>query len=145
MRIPVGAFRRGGCALLIGMVFTSIGCLLHGCGARRPSGCAIGFAAVSGAFWVSGRLPFDGGLFLCSFAAYGVGRWILDPNFPKPSPARISRIQPQTKQSTAGRHRNVWAGKQATIVTGQQFLFGGLIFAADRRHQGNGRPSAERR
>ena len=41
---------------------------------------------LSGVFWVSGRLPLDGGLFLCSFAAYGVGRWIPDPNFPKPGP-----------------------------------------------------------
>jgi phosphatidylglycerol:prolipoprotein diacylglycerol transferase len=90
-------------ALLIGMVFTRAGCLLHGCCAGRPSENFLAFrlpgargvwrrrlpaqlfeaglavVVLLGSIQVASRLRFDGGLFLSALAAYAAGRWMLEP------------------------------------------------------------------
>jgi phosphatidylglycerol---prolipoprotein diacylglyceryl transferase len=90
-------------ALLIGMIFTRIGCLLAGCCAGRPSDSFIAFylpdaggiwqrrlpaqafeaglaaALLLGSTRLSARLPFTGSLFLFALAGYGGGRWMLEP------------------------------------------------------------------
>ncbi len=101
--IPLGGFWDAATiTILIGMIFTKIGCLLNGCCAGRPTRGSLGLylpdargvwcqrlpsqlleaglAALlllgSAAVW--NRLPFDGALFLYALAAYGVGRWGLE-------------------------------------------------------------------
>jgi phosphatidylglycerol---prolipoprotein diacylglyceryl transferase len=88
--------------LLVGMMFTKVGCLLNGCCAGRPTTgrlamylpnlqgfwrCRVpaqlleaGLAAMIlvGLLSLWNRLPFDGALFLCALAAYAVGRWWLE-------------------------------------------------------------------
>jgi phosphatidylglycerol---prolipoprotein diacylglyceryl transferase len=88
--------------MLVGMIFTKVGCLLNGCCAGRPTGGRIALylpngrgvwcnrlpaqlmeaslagLLLFGAVMAWDRLPFDGALFLSASAAYGVGRWGLE-------------------------------------------------------------------
>ncbi len=103
MRLPLGAFWDAvAIALLVGMIFTRIGCALQGCCAGRLSQSWLAFRMpdVSG-IWRR-RLPFPlleaavatvtlalctrylgnssgGFLFLGSLAMYASGRWLLEP------------------------------------------------------------------
>jgi prolipoprotein diacylglyceryltransferase len=97
--LSVGAFWDAATfTILIGMIFTRVGCLLNGCCAGRPAdgpfalylpnihgvwcrrlptqlleaGLAVVLLAGSVILW--NRLPFDGALFVANLAAYGVGR-----------------------------------------------------------------------
>ena len=101
--IPLGAFWDvATITILVGMVFTKVGCLLNGCCAGHPTEGRIalylpnaqgvrcrrvpsqlleaGLAALLllGSVEVWNRLPFDGALFLSVLAAYGAGRWGLE-------------------------------------------------------------------
>jgi phosphatidylglycerol:prolipoprotein diacylglycerol transferase len=101
--IPVGLFWDAATVtMLVGMIFTKVGCMLNGCCAGLPterrSGLCLpnirgvwcrrvptqfleaGLAAillfVATAF--GNRLPFDGALFLSCLAGYAIGRWMLE-------------------------------------------------------------------
>jgi phosphatidylglycerol:prolipoprotein diacylglycerol transferase len=101
--ISVGAFWDATTlTLLIGMIFTRVGCLLNGCCAGRPAhgplalylpnvngvwcrrlpsqlfeaGLAVVLLLGSVLAW--DRLPFDGALFLGNVAAYALARWGLE-------------------------------------------------------------------
>jgi phosphatidylglycerol---prolipoprotein diacylglyceryl transferase len=103
MGIPLGAFwDAASITMLIGMIFTKVGCFLNGCCAGRPSASRMalylpnhrgiwcrrvptqlleaGLAAIillsQVAIW--NRLPFDGALFLYTVTIYAVGRWGLE-------------------------------------------------------------------
>jgi prolipoprotein diacylglyceryltransferase len=101
--IPFGGFwDAAAIAMLIGMTFTKIGCLLNGCCAGRPSDGALALylpnvrgiwcrrqptqlveAALAvllllGALAVWESAPFDGAVFLAVIAAYGIARWLLE-------------------------------------------------------------------
>ena len=100
---PLAFWDAASIALLIGMVFTRAGCLLHGCCAGRPSESFLAFrlpgargvwrrrlpaqlfeaglagVVLLGSVQVASRLRFDGALFLCALAAYAAGRWMLEP------------------------------------------------------------------
>ena len=101
--IPLGAFWDvATITILVGMVFTKVGCLLNGCCAGHPTEGRLalylpnaqgvrcrrvpsqlleaGLAALLllGSVEVWNRLPFDGALFLSALAAYGAGRWGLE-------------------------------------------------------------------
>lgn len=101
--LPFGAFWDiGAITLLIGMIFTRIGCLMNGCCAGRPSGmwCSLYLPNRRGvwakriptqlleATWASillssavsvwPQLPFRGALFLFVTAGYGCGRILLE-------------------------------------------------------------------
>jgi phosphatidylglycerol---prolipoprotein diacylglyceryl transferase len=103
LTIPVGAFWDAATiTILVGMVFTKVGCLLNGCCAGRPTESRIGmrlpnvngiwcrrvpsqiletaFAIllllVALAFWK--RLPFPGAVFLLCLFSYAAGRWVLE-------------------------------------------------------------------
>ncbi len=103
LAIPFGAFWDVAMVtILIGMIFTRVGCFMNGCCAGRPSdgpftlnlpdvhgvwqrripaqvlegGLAVALLTASLLAW--GRLPFDGALFLANVAAYGVGRWWIE-------------------------------------------------------------------
>jgi prolipoprotein diacylglyceryltransferase len=89
-------------AILVGMVFTKLGCLLNGCCAGQPSDgvlalylpnvhgvwrrrqptqlaeSALGAVLLLGAVVVWERMP-AGGVALAVIAAYGVARWGLEP------------------------------------------------------------------
>ena len=96
--LPLGVFwDTATITLLVGMVFTKIGCLLNGCCAGRPSGswlalnlpntsgvwcprvpsqlleCALAVGLLSGAMFWKER-PFDGALFLTAVAIYAAAR-----------------------------------------------------------------------
>ncbi|MCW5979797.1 MAG: prolipoprotein diacylglyceryl transferase [Bryobacteraceae bacterium] len=83
--LPLGAFwDAAAVCLLVGMIFTKIGCLLNGCCAGRSRfplqllEAGLAASILCGALAVSDRLPFDGALFLAALAAYGAGRFILE-------------------------------------------------------------------
>jgi phosphatidylglycerol:prolipoprotein diacylglycerol transferase len=102
LRISVGAFwDAGSITLLIGLIFTRVGCLLNGCCGGKPTSgpLAIYLPNIKGiwarrvptqlleASWATlillglvglwNRLPFGGGLFLYTVAAYSLGRcWL---------------------------------------------------------------------
>jgi phosphatidylglycerol---prolipoprotein diacylglyceryl transferase len=103
LRVPVVAFWDAATlTMLIGMIFTKVGCFLNGCCAGRPSDgpvalylpnhqeiwrrripaqlleAALAAVLLLGAVVVWNRLPFDGALFLFAVAAYGTGRWGLE-------------------------------------------------------------------
>jgi phosphatidylglycerol---prolipoprotein diacylglyceryl transferase len=105
LTIPVGAFWDAATiTILVGMIFTKVGCLLNGCCAGRPSQSRMGmrlpnehgvwsrrvpsqileaaFAMilllVALALW--NRLPFPGGGFLFGLLSYAAGRWVLEPS-----------------------------------------------------------------
>jgi phosphatidylglycerol---prolipoprotein diacylglyceryl transferase len=101
--IPFGAFwDAGGITIMVGMVFTRVGCFMNGCCAGRPSSSwlALSLPNVRGvwirrfptqlleAAWaatllVTGvalwpRLPFDGALFLFIASGYALGRLVME-------------------------------------------------------------------
>jgi prolipoprotein diacylglyceryltransferase len=89
--------------ILVGMIFTRVGCLMHGCCAGRATGAVVGFTLpdhravrarriptqlleagwavvlLAGAILAWPRLPATGELFLLSLAAYALGRFALQP------------------------------------------------------------------
>lgn len=102
--IPFGAFWDvATLTILVGMAFTKVGCLLHGCCSGRPTrgwlalrlpdargvvcprvpsqlleaGLALALIGVSVLVW--GRRPFPGAVFLLALMGYGAGRFALEP------------------------------------------------------------------
>lgn len=96
--LPMGAFWDAATiTLLVGMIFTKIGCLLNGCCAGRPTStwfsmnlpnangawtrrvptqlleCALALILFVGSIYWTAR-PFDGALFLVALAIYGAAR-----------------------------------------------------------------------
>jgi phosphatidylglycerol:prolipoprotein diacylglycerol transferase len=111
--VPFGGFwDTAGIAILVGMTFTRVGCLLNGCCAGRPTrtwagvnlpdsagvrlrrfptqlleaGWAGVLLAAAVAVWR--RLPFPGALFLCVAGGYGAGRLVLESLRDRPAGAR---------------------------------------------------------
>jgi phosphatidylglycerol---prolipoprotein diacylglyceryl transferase len=103
LQVPFGAFWDVATfTILIGMVFTRVGCVLNGCCAGRPSSSRFalylpncrgiwerrlptqlmegGWAVLllGGAATTWNRMPFAGALFLSVVGAYGAGRLVLE-------------------------------------------------------------------
>jgi phosphatidylglycerol:prolipoprotein diacylglycerol transferase len=88
--------------MLVGMIFTRVGCLLHGCCSGRPTMSRFGLRVsdadghverrvptqlleaisasliLAGAIVVSRRVAFPGSVFLFSLGGYGLARLVLD-------------------------------------------------------------------
>jgi prolipoprotein diacylglyceryltransferase len=103
MSIPIGAFWDAATVtILVGMIFTKIGCLLNGCCAGRATESRIGMRLpnvygiwrrrvpsqiLESAFaillllaslFLWNRLPFPGAVFLICLASYATARWVLE-------------------------------------------------------------------
>jgi len=100
--LPFGAFWDiGGITILVGMIFTRVGCLLNGCCAGRPSRrwglnlpnlrgtwekrlatqcleAAWALALLVSAIWMWPLRPFPGALFLFIVAGYAFGRLFME-------------------------------------------------------------------
>jgi phosphatidylglycerol:prolipoprotein diacylglycerol transferase len=102
MGLPVAEFWDAAMfAILVGMIFTRFGCLLNGCCSGRPSNswfvlnladhrgvherrvptqlleAAWATILLTAAFFMRGREPFVGAIFVSAVIAYGVGRYFL--------------------------------------------------------------------
>ena len=111
--IPFGAFWDVATfTILVGMLFTRVGCLLNGCCAGRatsscwgvflpdhrgvwarriptqPMEAAWTLALLAGALWAWARLPFEGALFLYLLGGYGLGRMALESGRESTAPGR---------------------------------------------------------
>jgi prolipoprotein diacylglyceryltransferase len=85
LNVPFGTYWDAAVfALLVGTIFTRVGCLLNGCcrGTRRiPTSvleAALACVLLAGAFALHGRVSVEGALFLGALAAYAIGRLALD-------------------------------------------------------------------
>lgn len=85
LEIPFGLYWDAALfTLLIGMAFTRVGCLLHGCcrGTDRvPTSvleAALACVLLAVAVALHGKAPFAGALFVSALAAYATGRFALD-------------------------------------------------------------------
>ncbi len=103
LALPLGAFWDAATvAILTGMIFARIGCLLNGCCAGRPDSgrlslnlpnlrgvwcrrvptqlleAALAATLLGASIAFKDRLPFDGALFICVLAAYSAVRWWLE-------------------------------------------------------------------
>jgi prolipoprotein diacylglyceryltransferase len=102
--LPFGAFWDATTPMMLtGLLFTRVGCLLHGCCCGRPSTARwavvlrdhagnrqrrvptqllemlIALVLIAATLPLLGAPPFPGGVFLMVVAAYGVTRLVLDP------------------------------------------------------------------
>lgn len=103
LQLPFGAFwDMATFTILIGMIFTRIGCLLNGCCGGRPTEGRLGLylpdhrgiwkrriptqlleagwasLLLVGAIGLWSRLPFPGALFLYCLTGYGIGRLVFE-------------------------------------------------------------------
>ncbi len=103
LMLPFGKFWDAGTfTMLVGMIFTRIGCLLNGCCSGRPTAgwlgleladhrgvtrrriptqiLEMGLAVIllGAALAARGRAPFEGAIFCSSVAAYGATRFVLE-------------------------------------------------------------------
>jgi phosphatidylglycerol:prolipoprotein diacylglycerol transferase len=103
LRLPLGAFwDAASVTMLIGMIFTKVGCLLNGCCAGRPTTAPMGLylpnfrgiwyrrvptqlleaglaaMILLGLMGLWSRPSFAGALFCCTLATYAAGRWWLE-------------------------------------------------------------------
>jgi len=103
LSIPIAAFWDAATiTILVGMIFTKIGCLLNGCCAGRAtnsrfalrlpninglwqpripsqlieSALAVALLLIALVAW--GRVPFNGGVFLLCLTSYAISRWVLE-------------------------------------------------------------------
>jgi len=102
--IPIAAFWDAAIVtIVIGMIFTKLGCLLNGCCAGRPAAgvfamylpnvrgvwcrrrptqlveAGLAIALLLGALAMWDRSPFDGAVLLAVVTTYGLARWSLEP------------------------------------------------------------------
>jgi phosphatidylglycerol:prolipoprotein diacylglycerol transferase len=108
--------------MLVGMIFTRVGCLLNGCCAGRPTEGRFGLRLPDAAGHVERRLPtplleatsaclllvgaivisrrdtFPGAVFLFALGGYGLARLVLDPTRAQ----RAGRRRPTVSQVVSG-------------------------------------------
>jgi phosphatidylglycerol:prolipoprotein diacylglycerol transferase len=102
--VPLGAFwDTASFTMLVGLIFTRIGCFLNGCCAGRPTSrwfgltlpddkgvwrrrvpvqfleAAWGIVVLAGAVALWSHLAFQGALFIYAIGAYGAARGVLEP------------------------------------------------------------------